>query len=113
MNLKIRDGQLTLGSVFRLAAVGWAVCGLIIFGGIFLLLLLIGIAGGAMLVNGETINGRGAVLMAMLPMIVILPVILALQAVMFGGMITGGAALYRLWRPLSVSAETTTPSPLP
>lgn len=30
MNLKIRDGQLTLGSVFKIVVVGWA-C----FGGVF------------------------------------------------------------------------------
>lgn len=110
MNLKIRDGQLTLGSVFRLVAISWACFGVVVVGGLFLLIFLIGLASGTMQVNGEMVEGRGAVMAAMLPMLILVPIIVALQAVMFGGFVVAGAALYRLRRPLSVTAETTIPT---
>lgn len=110
MNLKIRDGQLTLGSVFKVVAVGWACFGGVFLGGIFLLLAIIAAVTGQMAVNGEMVHGRGAALAAMAPMIVLLPLIIAIQGVIFGAFITIGAALYRLRRPLSVTTEVTTPS---
>lgn len=112
MNLKIRDGQLTLGSVFKVVAVGWACVGGVFCGGIFLLLAVIAAVTGQMTVNGELVQGRGAALGALAPAIVFLPVAIALQGVIFGAFITVGAALYRLRRPLSVTVETTTPSSL-
>jgi len=107
MNLTVRDGQLTLGSVFKLVAISWLCFGLIVFGGLFLLIFLIGAASGTMMVNGETVDGRGAVMAATLPMLLLLPVIIALQAAMFGGFVAAGAALFRLRKPLSVKIEST------
>ncbi|MFT4954363.1 MAG: hypothetical protein ACI8U3_000734 [Brevundimonas sp.] len=112
MNLTIRDGQLTLGSVFKLVAISWLCFGVVVFGGLFLLLLLIGVASGSMVVNGDMVQGRGSVLVAMLPLLILLPIIFALQAVIFGAFATAGAALYRLRKPLSVTVERTTPSQL-
>ncbi len=112
MNLKIRDGQLTLGSVFKIVIVGWACFGGVFVGGIFLLLVIIAAVTGQMTVNGEVVYGRSAALGAMAPMILFLPLVIAVQGVIFGAFITMGAALYRLRRPLSVTAEVTTPSSL-
>lgn len=113
MNLKMRDGQLTLGSVFKLVAISWTCFGVIIFGAFFLLILLAGVAMGSMEVNGEVVQGSGAVLVAALPLIIILPIIIALQALIFGGFVTLGAALYRMRRPLAVTIETTVKSEQP
>lgn len=113
MNLKIRDGQLTLGSVFKLVAISWACFGVIVIGGLFLLMLLIGLASGSMSVNGDMVQGRGAVLVAMIPMVILLPIVVAIQALIFGGFVTIGAALYRQRRPLSITVETTVRSEQP
>lgn len=110
MNLKVRDGQLTLGSVFKLVAISWLCFGMVVFGGVFLLLLVIGLASGSMVVNGDMVSGRSAVLTSMLPVLILFPIVLALQAALFGAFATGGAALYRLRRPLSVTIERTTSS---
>lgn len=110
MNLKIRDGQITLGSVFKLVATGYACFGIVFFGGIFLLLILIGIGSGSMTVNGDMVQGRGSVLAAMLPAVILLPIVIAIQAVVFGIFVTVGAALYRLRKPLAVNVEGTVPS---
>ncbi len=107
MNLTVRDGQLTLGSVFKLVAISWLCFGLLFFGGLFLLIFVIGAASGTMLVNGETVEGGGAIMAATLPMLLFLPVVIGLQAAMFGGAIAAGAALLRLRKPLSVTIEST------
>ena len=107
MNLKVRDGQLTVGSVFKLVAISWACFGMIVIGGLFLLFFLLGVASGEMMVNDQVVEGRGAVFGAMLPMFILIPIIVLLQAFLFGGFVAAGAALYKLRRPLSVTAETT------
>lgn len=112
MNLTVRNGQLTLGSVFKLVAIAWLCFGFIVVGGFFLLIMLIGVASGSMTVNGEAVVGRGTVLLSMLPMLVILPLAIVMQAVMFGGMVMAGAALFRLRRPLTVSVESTAREPV-
>lgn len=112
MNLKIRDGQLTLGSVFKLVAISWLCFGVVFVGGIFLLIFIIGAVSGQMMVNGDMVQGRAAVIGAMAPMAILIPIIIAVQAVLFGGFVLAGAALYRLRRPISVTAETTTPAAL-
>lgn len=101
---------MTLGSVFKVVAVGWACFGGVFCGGILLLLAIIAAVTGQTTVNGESVQGRGAALGALAPMIVVLPIVMAVQALILGAFITMGAALYRLRRPLSVTAETTTPS---
>jgi hypothetical protein len=106
MNLKVRDDRITLGSVFQLAALGWASFG-VSFLGLCLLLMFGGVASGSMMINNELVEGHAQVFMAMLPFIVILALVLGMQALMFAGFITLGAALYRLIRPLTVTFETT------
>lgn len=110
MNLKIRDGQLTMGSVFKLVAISWLCFGVVFFGGIFLLIFIIGAASGQMIVNGDMVQGHAAVIGAMAPMVILVPIVIAIQSVLFGGFVLAGAALYRLRRPMSVTAETTTPA---
>jgi len=40
-----------------------------------------------MILNGETVDSRGAVMAAMFPVLLLLPDIIALQAAMFGGFV--------------------------
>lgn len=105
MKLRTVDGQLTLGSVFKLFVVGWICSWIALFGLIFALLLVVGVASGSMVVNGEVVHGRTSVLMQMLPFLVIFPVAVVLQGFLFAGMLTGGVWLYRLKRPLTVIVE--------
>jgi hypothetical protein len=44
---------------------------------------------------------------AMLPVLLLLPAIIAVQAAIFGGFVAAGAALFRLRKPLSVKVEST------
>lgn len=110
MELKTRDNQLTLGSVFKLFVTGWLCAWTVFAGVIFLLLLVIGVATGSMLVNGEVVQGRGTVLLAMAPAFILLPIVIVIQAIMFAAFLTGGVWLYRLRRPLTVVSEATAPS---
>lgn len=111
MNLKIRDGQLTLGAVFKLTAISWLCFGGILCAIFMLLFVVTAVTGGEVMINGETIQGR-EVFSAMIPFLVLLPLIIAVQALVLGAFVTAGAALYRLRRPLAVTAETTTPASL-
>ncbi len=110
MNLKIRDGQLTLGSVFKLTEISWLCFGVLLAAVFMLFFVVTAVTGGEVMINGEVIQGRGAVFSALIPFLVLLPLIIAVQALILGAFVTAGAALYRLRRPLAVTAETTTPT---
>ena len=105
MNLRVVGGQLTLGSVFKLFVAGWICAWAVLFVVVFGLLLLIAVISGTTVVNGEVVHGRGAALIQMLPLLVILPIVIGLQSLIFGAFLTGGVWLYRLRRPLTVVAE--------
>jgi hypothetical protein len=110
MQLRTIDGNLTLGSIYKLFVWSWLLSWSVFMGAIFLLLVLVALATGQMAVNGEMVQGRGPALMAMLPMLVLFPIIIVMQAFMFGGFLTFGAWLYRLRRPLKIVPEGSTPS---
>lgn len=61
-------------------------------------------AGVPPLVNGEPVEGSGRVFAALLPLIV-LPVVLAFQAIMFGGLAVLGLWLYNKRRLIRVVEE--------
>ena len=105
MELKTKDGDLTLGSAYRLIVTAWVLSWGAFMGFVLLLLLLLTLLTGEMTVNGELVEGRGAALASMLPMLVLFPVVIVMHAFMFGGFLIGGLWLYRLKRPLRVTNE--------
>jgi len=105
MQLHTVDGKLTLGSVYKIVVWGWLIGWSVFFIPIMLLIVVVGMLTGEMSVNGEMVYGRDVVLMHMLPLFVLAPIVIAVQAFMFGGLITLGVRIYRRWRPLTVSAE--------
>ena len=71
MKLRIKDGQLSYGSTYRLLVTCW-ICGV---GSFFMAMLLLVFAVmmivGTGEVNGEAIAGRGALIAGILPMFVL------------------------------------------
>ncbi|MCI4645659.1 MAG: hypothetical protein MRY64_12840, partial [Hyphomonadaceae bacterium] len=57
---------------------------------------------GEMMVNGEIVSGRWRALAAMLPIVLIFPVVIFLHAVMFSAFLTFGLWVYRLRKPIIV-----------
>ena len=110
MKLRTVDGNLTLGSAYKLFVWSWILSWGFFMGAILVLLVLITLMTGQMAVNGEIVEGRGAALAAMAPVVVAFPIIIVLHAFMFGGLLTFGTWLYRLRRPLTVVSESSTPS---
>ncbi len=110
MELKTKDGNLTLGSAYRLIVTAWIISWGAMAGFILLLLFLTMLLTGEMTVNGVLVQGRSEALVLMLPILVILPVIIVMHAFMFGGLMLGGLWLYRLKRPLTVTMESETTS---
>ena len=105
MELKTVDGKLALGSAYKLFAWGWVLGWGAFMLPILVLCILIALLTGQMGVNGEMVYGRGAALMAILPLLVMFPIILVLQAFLAGAVVTFGLWLYRLRRPLSVVTQ--------
>ena len=100
MELRTRDGQLELGGAFKLVAAGYFLGAAAIFIPLFGLVALVSLAAGVP-PTGEPVEGGGGVLFAVLPLIMV-PVILAMQAVMFGGLAVLGLWLYQKRRPIRV-----------
>lgn len=102
MELRTKGGLLKPGGAFKLVATGYFLGAGLIFLPLFALVTMIFIAAGVPpLVNGEPVEGSGAVLAFFLPLIM-LPVVLAMQAVMFGGLAVIGLWLYTKRRPIRV-----------
>lgn len=92
MELRTTGGQLKLGGAFKLVATGYFLGAGVIFLPLFALINVITLAAGVPpTLNGEPVEGSGGILVAFLPLIMV-PVILAIQAVMFGGL-----AVLGLW----------------
>lgn len=103
MELRTQGGELRLGGAFKLVAIGYFLGAAVIFVPLFLLVALISLAAGApATVNGQEVEGGGNVLLAVLPMIFMLPVVLAFQSFMFGGLAVLGLWLYQKRRPIRV-----------
>ncbi len=105
MQLKVKDGNLSLRSLYKLIVAGWIIAFGLLFGVFFLLLIAAGLLTGEMMVNGEVVYGRGAIFLNIVPMLIIFPIFIVMHAFMFGGLIIGGIALYRKKRPLTLVDE--------
>jgi len=109
MKLETRNGNLTLGSAYKLTFAAWCVG----IGGFFLFFFLLmvaiffitALAGGPVMVNGEVHTGAAAMqsLLAFVPMLILLPLIIVMQGAMFSGLMVLGLLVYRQFRPIQVS----------
>ena len=102
MQLKTVNGQLKIGSAYWLCATGFGLGFGVFFMGIFLLILVGALVMGEGQINGEAVQGRGALLLTMLPALVFAPIAIAFNALIWGGMMTLGLKLYTLRRPITV-----------
>ena len=105
MELQTQNGRLKPGGAFKLVATGYFLGAGVIFLPLFALISVITVisiaAGGPAVLNGEQVQGGPAIFVAILPL-VMLPVILAIQALVFGGLAVLGLWLYNKWRPILV-----------
>ena len=94
MELRTTAGLLKPGAAFKLVAAGYFLGAVAFFIPLFALITLITVAAGIPpTVNGEPVEGGGGVVVAFI-MLIMVPVILAFQAVMLGGLSVVGLWLY-------------------
>lgn len=106
MEIKVVDGKLSLASMFGPVAVGYAIGALVIFLPMFLLMaLLFSFAPVGVDQNGQSLSPA----ITVLPMVIMVPFIVAMQGVMMGGLVMLGLAIYRKWGSLRVTAVRETP----
>ena len=103
--MKVRNGQLSLGSIYKLFVAAWATAWTSLFGCIFVILVVVTLLTGEIFVNDQVVQGRIPALLAMSPMLVLFPVVVLLQSFIFAAFLTGGVWLYRKIRPLQVIVE--------
>ena len=90
MELRTMGGQLKAGAAFRLVATGYIIGASVIFGPLFLFATLaMGVQRPVLLVGG-------------LLQLLLLPVVLGIQSLLFGGVIVLGLWLYQKRRPIVV-----------
>ncbi len=113
MILKSVNGQLSSASFFKPVAVGYVLGAAVFFVPVLLLMALTGIV---MVATGSTggneIDGSNPLPHLMMGFIMV-PVILILQSMMFGGLVVLGLTIYRIKQPIQVSNRTETISELP
>lgn len=106
MHLKTRNGKISLGSFYKLFVVAW----LLSWGALFAIVLAIfavaAALGGGITINGEVIVGQAEALLAVASAIGLAPLIITLNAFFYGGLLTFGIVLYRIWRPILILEET-------
>ncbi|MEQ1708077.1 MAG: hypothetical protein ABL864_07085 [Terricaulis sp.] len=106
MEIKAVDGKLSLGSLFGPVVVGYGVGAGVIFVPMFVLMsLLFLFSPGVVDQSGQIVSGASVAL----PMLIMVPFILVMQGVMFGGLVLLGLAIYRKWGTLRVTSVRETP----
>ena len=109
MEIKAVDGNLSLGSLYRPIALGYAIGMGVIFIPLFLLMLpILVFSPGVQDQSGHLVTGPGPILAMMAPMLVMIPIILVLQGLIIGGVILLGLAIYRARRPIRVVSDGNT-----
>jgi hypothetical protein len=101
MEIKTIDGKLSVTSLFWPVAVGYGIGAGVFFVPMFLLMgLLMSFAPAGVDQNGQSFNPA----MVFLPMVIMVPFIVAMQGVMMGGLVMLGLTIYRKWGTLRVTA---------
>ena len=106
LQLKTINGNLTMGSVYRLFVVGWALGFGAFFTAIALFIFVAAAVTGEATINGVEVRDRAQVISAFAPMLLIGPVIIFFQSFILAGLMTFGIRVYRHWFPLTVEATT-------
>ena len=106
MRLRTRNGQLSLGSIYKLVVVGWTFTWTLLFAFIFVLMILMSLSGVPLTVNGDPVSGVGAFLAGALPVMILFPVMIFIQALIFGGFFVLAMMIYRMFRPITVETES-------
>ena len=106
MRLRTRNGQLSLGSIYKLVVVGWTFTWTLLFAFIFVLMILRSLSGAPLTVNGEAAYGVGAFLAGALPAMIFFPIVAFIQALIFGGFFVLAMMIYRMFSPITVETES-------
>jgi hypothetical protein len=107
VEIKAVDGNVSLSSLYKPIALGYAIGMGVIFIPMFLLMLpMFVFSPGVQDQSGHLVTGPGPILAMMAPMIVMIPIILAMQGLMIGGAILLGLAIYRTRRPIRIVTST-------
>ena len=120
MIIKSVDGQLGSTSFFKPVAIGFILGAAVFFVPMLLLMALMGIVTVATGDAGGPEAGGTSPLSHIMLGFVMVPLILVMQSVMFGGLVVLGLSIYRIKRPILVSNYTqsaveipSTPPPSP
>jgi len=108
MKIIVRDGKIQAGQIFKLSALGYVLGAGLIFIPVFVLATIFTVmaisSGMPAQVNGAQVTGGLAMVAGIMPLIV-LPFVLAIQSVIFGGLITLGLWLYTRRRSIEVISQ--------
>lgn len=100
MKIKIVDGKVAIGSMFPVLWTGYVFGFGCFFLPIFLLIALISLFASA--------SGSGAEALAVIPMVIMVPIILALQGVIVSGAVLLGLLVFGSFGKLEAEIVTTT-----
>lgn len=104
MELRTENGQLKAGGAFKLIATGYLLGAGVIFLPAFAIVgVTATVSHAPVTVNGEVVEGGFAAAFGLAPL-VLLPIALAIQSVIFGGIGVLGLWLYTRWRPIRITA---------
>ena len=105
MELKVVNGQLELGSIFKLCFTGWLVAWSLIMAIAVIGFLIADVLSGDVVINGETVTGVSVVTSQIIPFLLLLPIIVLLQSAFIAVVTTFGVWLYLQKFPISWSIE--------
>jgi hypothetical protein len=113
MKLRLNGRQLRLTAAYRLIFTAWVLGWGILFGTVLSLILLISLISGSMMVNGDMVEGRLEVLLALLPMLILFPLAIVFQGAIFTGLLVLGLLVYRQFKPIEIVVDQKAPASSP
>jgi len=113
MQLRLNGKQLRLTAAYRLIFTAWVLGWGFLFGTVLVLILLISLISGSMMLNGDMVEGRLEVLLALLPMLILFPLVIVFQGAIFSGLLVLGLLVYRQFKPIEIVVDQKAPVPPP
>lgn len=105
MELMVRNGNLSWGSMFKLYFFSWIGGFGALFGGAFFLILLLALLSGEVMVNGEPVYGAMQIFLQLMPFLILIPIVIVFHAFFFGGILLFGTWVFSRFRPIAVHLE--------